>query len=104
MRLEIVVPDEMLGEVIADLTSRRGKILGMEPSSKGTLLHAQAPHADVRTYATELRGLTKGLGYFTMELSQYEEVPSHETQKVLAQRAAEQGKGEPVPNQPKGRA
>ncbi len=104
MRLEIVVPDEMLGEVIADLTSRRGKILGMEPSSKGTLLHAQAPHADVRTYATELRGMTKGLGYFTMELAQYDEVPSHESQKVLTQRHAEQGKGEPVPNHPKGRA
>jgi elongation factor G len=104
MRLEIVVPDEMLGEVIADLTSRRGKILGMEPSSKGTLLHAMAPHADVRPYATELRGLTKGMGYFTMELAQYEEVPTNEAQKVLTQRHAEQGKGQPVPNQPRGKA
>jgi len=105
MRLEVVVPDEMLGEVIADLTSRRGKIFGMEPTSKGTLIHAQAPHAELRTYAPELRSLTKGLGYFTMELMGYEEVPSHEAQKVLAQRAAEQGKDEPKPNQPgKGRA
>jgi elongation factor G len=105
MRLEVVVPDEMLGEVIADLTSRRGKIFGMEPTSKGTLIHAQAPHAELRTYAPELRSLTKGLGYFTMEIMGYEEVPTHEAQKVLAQRAAELGKEEPKPNQPgKGRA
>ena len=105
MRLEVMVPDEMLGEVIADLTSRRGKIFGMEPTSKGTLIHAQAPHAELRMYAPELRSLTKGMGYFTMELMGYEEVPTHETQKVLAQRAAEQGKDEPKPNQPgKGRA
>ena len=104
MRLEVVVPDEMLGEVIADLTSRRGKISGMEPTSKGTLIHALAPHAELRTYAPELRSMTKGLGYFTMELDSYEEVPTHEAQKVLAQRHAERGKGELVANQPKGRA
>jgi elongation factor G len=105
MRLEVVVPDEMLGEVIADLTSRRGKIFGMEPTSKGTLIHGQAPQAELRTYAPELRSLTKGMGYFTMEILGYEEVPTHEAQKVLTQRAAEQGKDEPKPNQPgKGRA
>ena len=104
MRLEIVVPDEMLGEVIADVTSRRGKILGMEPTAKGTLIHANAPQAELRTYAPELRSLTKGMGYFTMEFDHYDEVPTHEAQKVLDQRRAEQGKGEPVPNHPKGRA
>jgi elongation factor G len=105
MRLEVVVPDEMLGEVIADLTSRRGKISGMEPTSKGTLIHATAPQAELRMYAPELRSLTKGLGYFTMELQSYEEVPSHESQKVLQLRAAELGKEEVKPNQPgKGRA
>src|SRR5258708_38291252 len=105
MRLEVVVPDEMLGEVIADLTSRRGKISGIEPTSKGTLIHATAPQAEPRTYAPELRPLAKGLGYFTMGLESYEEVPSHEAQKVLAQRAQELGKDEPKPNQTgKGRA
>ena len=104
MRLEIVVPDEMLGEVIADVTARRGKIIGMEPTSKGTLIHAQAPHAELRTYAPELRSLTKGLGYFTMELSGYDEVPTNEAQKVLAARQAEQSKGELHANHPKGRA
>lgn len=104
MRLEIVVPDETLGEVIADLTARRGKILGMEPSSKGTVIHAQAPQAELRTYAPELRGMTRGLGYFTMELTGYEEVPTHEAQRVLAARHAEQEKGLLTVNHPKGRA
>jgi elongation factor G len=106
MRLEVVVPDEMLGEVIGDMTARRGKIAGMEPTSKGTLIHAIAPHAELRTYATELRSLTHGVGYFTMELSGYEEVPTHEAQRVLSARHAGQdkGKGELQANHPKGRA
>jgi elongation factor G len=58
----------------------------------------------LRTYAPELRSLTKGMGYFTMEFDHYDEVPTHEAHKVLEQRRAEQGKGEPVPNHPKGRA
>ena len=49
-------------------------------------IHAQAPHAELRTYAPELRSLTKGLGYFTMDVMGYEEVPTHEAQKVLQQR------------------
>ena len=104
MRLEVVVPDEMLGEVIADVTSRRGKISGMEPTAKGTLIHAHAPHAELRTYAPELRSLTKGIGYFTMELAGYEEVPTHEAQKVLTARQSGQHKGELQANHPKGRA
>src|SRR2546425_6286231 len=68
MRLEVMVPDEMLGEVIADLTSRRGEIFGVEPTSKGTLIHAQAPPAELRPYAPELRSLAQGKGYFPMEL------------------------------------
>jgi elongation factor G len=104
MRLEVVVPDEMLGEVIADLTARRGKISGMEPTAKGTLIHGQAPQAELRTYAPELRSLTKGMGYFTMELQGYEEVATHEAQKVLAQRSVEQHKDDVKPNHPKARA
>jgi elongation factor G len=104
MKLEVVVADEMLGEVIADLTSRRGKILSVEPASKGKLIHAQAPHAELRTYSTELRALTKGMGYFSMELGSYEEVPSHQSQKVLSQRQAELERSEPLPNHPKAKA
>jgi len=87
----------MLGEVIADLTSRRGKIFGMEPTSKGNAsFHAQAPHAELRTYAPELRSLTKGMGYFTMEITGYEEVPHPRgRRRCLRSARAEQGKDEP---------
>src|SRR2546428_3206636 len=86
MRLEVMVPDEMLGEVIPDLTSRRGKIFGMEPTSKGTLIHAQAPHAALPMDAPELPPLTKGTGYFTIEPLGYEEARTHQRQQVLPQR------------------
>lgn len=105
MRLEVVVPDDVLAEVIGDLGVRRGKILGLEQGARGTVLQALAPQAELRTYAQELRALTRGQGYFTMELQGYERVPHHESQRVLAQRHAELGRHEPVPNQPgKGRA
>src|SRR2546428_12599700 len=95
MRLEVMVPDEMLGEVIADLTSRRGKIFGMEPTSKGTLIHAQAPHAELRTYAPELRSLTKGMGYFTMEFDRYDEVPTHEAQRCSSSAGSSKARASP---------
>jgi elongation factor G len=68
------------------------------------VIHAEAPQAELRTYATELRGMTQGMGYFTMELTGYEEVPTHEAQRVLAARHAEQEKGLLLVNHPKGRA
>jgi elongation factor G len=104
MRLEVVAPDELLAEVIGDLTSRRGKVVGVESASRGTLVRALAPQAELRTYALELRALTKGAGYFTMELAAFETVPTHEAHRVLAARHAEQGRGQPVPNHPRGRA
>jgi len=104
MRLEVVVPDALIGTIIADLTARRGRITGMEPSSKGTLLYARAPQAELRTYAAELRELTKGSGYFTMEVAAYEAVPTHEGHRVLSSRHTEQGKSLLRVNQPIGRA
>ncbi len=104
MRLEVVVPDALIGAIIVDLTARRGRISGMEPSSKGTLIYARAPQTELRTYAAELRELTKGAGYFTMEVASYEEVPTHEAQRVLGARHVEQGKELLRVNQPIGRA
>jgi elongation factor G len=104
MRLEVVVPDSLIGSTIADLTSRRGRISGMEPSSKGTLIYARAPQAELRTYADELRALSKGAGYFTMEVAAYEDVPTHEQHRVLSARHAEEGKLLLRVNQPIGRA
>ncbi len=89
MRMEIIVPEEMVGAVIGDLNSRRGKVQGMEPMPRGTLIRAVAPYAEVVKYATDLHSITQGIGYFTMEHSHYDPVPAHIAQKIVEQRRAE---------------
>ena len=86
MKMDITVPEEMLGDVIGDLTSRRGRVNGMEPTPRGTIIRAIAPHAEVMTYAPELRSRTQGMGYFSMEFSHYDEVPSQLARKIIEAR------------------
>lgn len=83
MKMEITVPEEVMGDVMGDLNSRRGRVLGMEPKGKNQVIKAQAPMAEVLTYALDLNSLTGGRGTFKMEFSHYEEVPSHLAQKVI---------------------
>jgi len=90
MTMKIVVPSDKLGDVIGDINSRRGKILGAEPTSGSQTIRALVPMAEVITYAPELRGMTGDRGMFTMEFSHYEKVPSYLSQKVAA---AAGGKG-----------
>jgi elongation factor G len=89
MKMEIVVPEEMVGAVIGDLNSRRGKVQGMEPMPRGSLIRAVAPYAEVVKYATDLHSITQGIGYFTMEQAHYDPVPAHIAQKIIEQRRAE---------------
>jgi elongation factor G len=88
-KMEIVVPEDFVGSIIGDLSSRRGKVAGMEPGPRGTVIRATAPHAEVMLYARELSSMTQGMGNFTMEFSHYEEVPPHLAQKIIAARQAE---------------
>ena len=90
MRVTITVPDSNTGEVIGDLNQKRGRILGMTPHSGLTEIEAEAPHAEILRYATELRSLTQGRGSYKAEYLRYEEVPAHITQRVVeeAKRAA----------------
>ncbi|MBW2688480.1 MAG: elongation factor G [Deltaproteobacteria bacterium] len=83
MAMEITVPDECVGEVIGDMNSRRGKVLGMEPQAGSQVVKAQVPMAEVLKYAPELRSMTSDRGLFTMEFTHYEEVPSHLMAKLL---------------------
>ncbi len=89
MNMKIVVPAENLGDVIGDINSRRGKILGAEPTAGSQTIRALVPMAEVVTYAPELRGMTGDRGMFTMEFSHYEKVPSYLAQKVIT--AAKEG-------------
>ncbi len=90
MNVEVFVPDEYMGDVIGDLNSRRGRVLAVEPRPKGQLIKAQVPLAEVLKYAPDLTSMTSGRGSFSMELSHYEEVPAHLTEKVVAATKAEQ--------------
>jgi elongation factor G len=86
MKMEVVVPDDCVGDVIGDMNSRRGKVLGVEPQAGSQTVTAQVPMAEVLRYAPELRSMTSDRGLFTTEFSHYEEVPSHLTAKILAER------------------
>ncbi len=91
MSLEAAVPDEAVGAINGDLNSRRGRLLGMEPTGAGmTSIKAEVPMADVLTYSQSLTSLTGGRGDYTLAFLRYEEVPSHIAQKVMAEAKAEE--------------
>jgi elongation factor G len=83
MEMEITVPDEYMGDIIGDLNSRRGRVLGM--GSKGTkqIVKAHVPLSEVLKYAPDLRSMTQGRGMFTMKFSHYEEVPGPLQEKII---------------------
>ncbi len=92
MKLNISVPDDYMGDIIGDVSSRRGKVLGYETSQGITQIGAQVPMAEVQKYAPDLRAMTGGQGTFTMEFDHYEEAPAHIQEKVIeeANRKAEE--------------
>ncbi len=83
MSMDITVPDECVGDVIGDMNSRRGKVLGMDPQGHSQVVKTHVPMAEVLKYAPELRSMTSDRGLFTMEFSHYEEVPSHLMAKLM---------------------
>ena len=85
MNMEISVPDDCIGDVIGDMNSRRGKVLGVEPKAGSQVIKVQVPMSEVLKYAPELRSMTSDRGLFTMEFSHYEEVPPHMTARILAE-------------------
>lgn len=94
MNMEVTVPDECMGDVIGDLNSRRGKVLGMDTKGHTQVIKSRVPMSEVLKYAPDLRALTSGRGEFHMEFSHYEELPPHLAEKVVketkARKAAEQ--------------
>jgi elongation factor G len=84
MLVTLSVPDECVGDVVGDLSSRRGHPLGMEPSGGATEIRAEVPMAEMLTYAPDLRSITGGRGDYTMDFERYEEVPGNLAQKVVA--------------------
>jgi elongation factor G len=92
MQMTISVPEDVVGDVIGDLNSRRGRPLGMEPKGSVTEVKAEVPMAEVLDYAPDLRAITGGRGDYTMEFERYEEIPGHLSQKVIAEAQADEEK------------
>ena len=85
MKMEITVPEESMGDVMGDLNSRRGKVLGMDSQGRSQVIKAQVPMSEVLQYAIDLNAVSGGRGTFRMERSHYEEVPAQLTEKIVAQ-------------------
>jgi elongation factor G len=83
MSLEVACPDESMGDVIGDLNSRRGKVLGVDRRGSSQIIKALVPMAEILRYAPELRSLTSGRGSFEAQFAQYEEVPSQVAEKII---------------------
>lgn len=90
LSVEVIVPEEYMGDIIGDLNGKRGRILGMEPIEGGKQrIRAIVPQAEMLRYAIDLRSIARGRGSFTTELSHYEQVPAHTAQQIIEQRKKE---------------
>ncbi len=87
------VPEEFLGDVMGDLSSRRGKILGTEADGHYQVIRALVPTSEIYKYATHLRSLTQGRGMHAAKFANYEEVPRELSEKVIAAARAEKEAG-----------
>ncbi len=83
MKVEIITPDEFMGDIMGDLNSRRGRVLGMDTKGKNQVIKALVPMAEFLTYAPDLNSMTGGRGMYTMEFSHYDEVPAQISQKLI---------------------
>jgi len=85
VNISIEVPDEYMGDVIGDLNSRRGRVMGMDTSGANQVIKGQVPLAEILKYAPDLRSMTSGRGNFTYTESHYEEVPAFIAEKIIAE-------------------
>ncbi len=89
MLVKIVVPESNMGDVLGDLNTRRARVQGMETEKGHSIVSTHVPLAEMLRYTTQLRSMTGGRGYFTMEEDHYEVVPANITQEIVAQRQKE---------------
>ena len=89
--MTVSIPDESMGDVIGDLSSRRGKVIGSDSQGGVTEIKAHVPMSEILRYASDLRSMTGGQGFFTMEFDHYEEAPQPVVEKVVAEYKAARG-------------
>ena len=83
MNVTITTPEDFMGDIMGDLNSRRGKVLGMDNAGKNQIIKANVPMAEFQTYAPDLRSMTGGRGMYSMEFSHYDEVPAQIAEKIV---------------------
>jgi elongation factor G len=84
MSVEVVVPEDFMGDVIGDINSRRGKVLGMDTRPAAQAIDARVPLAEMFGYATDLRSMTQGRATYTMQFSHYDPVPTAVAEGIVA--------------------
>lgn len=84
MKVAIITPEEFMGDIMGDLNSRRGRVLGMDSAGKNQVVNAYVPMAEFQSYAPDLRSMTGGRGTYSMEFSHYDEVPVNLAEKIIA--------------------
>jgi elongation factor G len=89
MAVEVVTPDDYLGDVIGDLSSRRGRVEGMDQRVNNQVVRAEVPLAEMFGYATDLRSRTQGRATYTMQFKSYQEVPEQVAQEIVARARGE---------------
>jgi elongation factor G len=89
MKVQVIVPEENMGDILGDMNTRRARVQGMETEKGRSIVNANVPLAEMLRYTTELRSITGGRGMFNMELSHYETVPAHVAQAVVDARQKE---------------
>jgi elongation factor G len=89
MNVTISVPEQFMGDIIGDLNSKRGRIMGVEQAGKRQVIQATVPLAEMFRYSIDLKSITSARGSFTMEFARYEEMPDELAQKVVAEAKSE---------------
>ena len=88
MAVEVVTPEEFMGDVIGNLSGRRGKVAGMEPRGPAQVITAEVPLKEMFGYATELRSMTQGRASYTMQFAHYEAAPQVVSDEIAARAGA----------------
>ena len=89
MRVEIIIPDEYMGDIIGDINKKRGRVIGMEPENDKQRVICEVPLAEMFNYATDLRSITQARGEYKMSFERYEEVPPNESNKIIEKKNSE---------------
>ena len=83
MKVTVITPDEFMGDIMGDMNSRRGRVLGMDSAGKNQVINAEVPLSEFQTYAPDLRSMTGGRGMYSMEFARYDEVPAQISEKLI---------------------